>query len=194
MDTVRGNNWGWRSMRAPVSAKETALADYGPARLTAELEAKMVCVSPATAIVIRGFGLDAANEQVDALTFSGWCFKTIEGSTSPGQILWRGTAILGASAWATAGIPHTRRPGRGGWNEEQWLEVDTWTAPTYNYIKAQHLNSTDETSCMILPTLGYTHILAEICEDTSFTVAQFGLVWRPLGYDNGVLIPTLGSD
>ena len=133
----------------------------------------MVNIHPATVIIIRGFGTDASDKQASEIRISGWMDEDDPGS---GQLLWTGAAILGNNQWAAAGVPTLSKLKR--WTSAQYFEVDTWT-PGTDYVGCAEIASSDKHSALIVPTLGYTNILAEIGGGT-FTVAALGLVWRPL--------------
>lgn len=161
----------WRTWRSQVAAADTQLSDYKPADLTAAVRAaKMIGVHPASVIGIRFFGTDAANEAA-GVVISGWMDPGKPGGSGIGHRLWDGDVILGSFKPDVAPVEDKK------WDASGYFEVDTITAAT-DWVGARELVSTNISSMLILPTLGYTHLLLEFV--TTFSVAEIGAIWRPL--------------
>ena len=171
----------WQTVRV-VTAADTALTDYKPDDITAAVKLKMISVYPANAILLRGFGQDTA-DQVSGLKISGWMNPLKPNGTGPGYLLWSGVLKLGAFASGWAGIPITD----GKWGASAtWLEVDAWTqtAGSTEQLAGLALQKADSQSCLLLPTLGYTHLLFEFVATLDMT--KVGLIWRPVSYEIGI--------
>lgn len=166
-------NRQWQTARAPVTAADTALTDYIPSELSAAVKLKMFSVYPATGIILRFFGKDAADEVSDVKLTGFMDFGTKNGP-GPGQHLWNGTVTLGAFSWS--GVPITD----GKWGADAtWLEADTIT-DGLDMVGVTEVNSTDLMSMLVVPTLGYTQILIEFV--ATFNVAAIGALWRPVAF------------
>lgn len=182
----------WRTLRAPVTSVETPLTSYKYSEfVTAQAAGKVVAVHPASAILIRFFGTDAANEAADVI-ISGWMSPDVPyrggaKDTGPGHRLWRGLVTLGAKSIATF-VPIPDGP---NWASGTWLEADTISAAAvgdYDMVGDVVLDAVtatdgiaDQESCLILPTLGYTHLLTEVVLGTA---ASLGAIYRPISRGN----------
>lgn len=170
----------WQTLRAPIlaAAKDTAIGPPLPAsKFTAAVRLKCVGVSPAMAIIIRGFGTDADAEAVSPINVYGIMDPNSESGRGmgPAQLLWSGGATLGNTPFAAA---EKVIDGDGKWTAGTWLEVDTW-ADVDDQVGVTYLNSTNKQGAVIIPTVGYTNLFVEIV-GTTFTMASFGMIWRPI--------------
>lgn len=180
---------GWRTLRAPVSSSDTPLTSYKYSEFaTAQDAGKVAGVWPATAVLIRFFGTDDANEAADVI-ISAWMspdqpYRNGTKDTGPGHRLWRGLVTLGAKSIASfVPIPD------GNWSSATWFEADTIDAETagtdYDMVGDVRLDSSmtdgiaDQESCLILPTLGYTHLFMEVVLGTA---ASLGALYRPIAH------------
>lgn len=183
----------WRTLRPPVSsaAADTPLTDYKPSDVTNAVFDKMASVHPATAILIRAFG-QGSNDGTVLLRLSGWMHPRLNKQVAatinagPGQRLLQGTVILGNKPWTGTPI------GDGKWDNGTWREVDTWPLPLtavtdsavnlgYPIDAVRDADLADKETCLLLPTLGYTHILAEISGHAA-GATTLGLLYRPIRY------------
>jgi len=174
----------WQTGRAPVTVSDTPLTDYKPADLTAALQAagKLSSIFPATAVMIRVLGTDAANEAADIIV-SG--FMGLGGTfDGPGHRLYRGLITLGAKSISSY-VPLDD----GKWQSGTFLEADTFDhtgAGDYQMSTPTRLDSSitdgipDQEACLLLPTLGYTHLLFEVVLGTA---ASIGIIYRPITFE-----------
>jgi len=188
----------WQTARILLAgAEDTLLADYKPEDLSDVVKAKMIGIAPATAIMMRGFGQNAANETCK-VTISGWMNPGKKKTAGPGYRLVDFTAVLGNHSASM--IPLL--DGKWGATAATWFEVDTWTivrdhvgrqaedgAGAYEVIgpviidSAGDNHAADTESCILIPTLGYTHLLVELSGKDGTTGVEsmaFGLIWRPI--------------
>jgi len=179
----------WQTARAPITTEDTFLTDYKPADFTAAVQAKSISVHPATAVFLRVFGRDANEDSVE-LIISGWMDPNSEKGPGPGHRLWRGLVELGSKSWT--GVPL----GDGKWDSKTWQEADTYdfeASLNYDMCGCSALDSvnasgdpvTNKEAGLIIPTLGYTHLLLEIGDmnDTGEMV-ECGILWRQIDFSN----------
>jgi hypothetical protein len=172
----------WQTARAGVVAVDTPLTNYKPADLTAAVRAKMFSIHPATAILLRAFGIGSNNDS-GSFILSGWMKPDkprIGGvqSCGPGHRLFRGAFILGNKSLG-GGLPSEDKK----WLAGTYLEVDTFDPALgsgYNPVGATRLEQADQESVLLVPTLGYTDILIEVPSLTLVgSVTNIGFLWRP---------------
>ncbi len=191
----------WQTARV-ITTEDTLLTDYKPADVTAAVFAKMISVHPATAIMLRVLGKDTDNDSAE-LVISGWMAKEEPKGVGPGHRLWRGKIQLGSKSWA--GVPLDD----GMWGASAtWFEVDIWddttSAADYDMVEATVLgfdavapSSTrlsdpiaNQESCLLLPTLGYSHLLLEIRDiGGAGEMTEIGLLWRPVDFERVRVVP-----
>lgn len=173
----------WQTARVITSAatEDTLLTDYKPSDVTTlDASGKMISVHPATAVMLRAWGTNTDNDTC-TLTVSGWFRQPSQGGSnlfSPGQRLWKGTLTLGAKSMAST-IPIED----GKWPSATWFEVDTWTA-TSDPTGATSIATADHASVLLLPTLGYSHLMFEITDKdgTSTEMSTVGIAWYPIRF------------
>lgn len=157
----------WQPWREVVStALDTVLTDYKPADLTAAVRAKMLAVKPSTVIALRAWGVGADGNDF-TLTLSGWMDPKVE--PGAGHRFFSNNVLLGAKVMAGAVVLHDPRPGFPG-TSAVWREADDWVAtPTYNDFNCVDIEGASTHAILLVPTLGYTHLLAEISAMTTMT-------------------------
>lgn len=167
------DGWGqWQTLRGRTTASDTLLTSYSRSEGQTNA-ARLISVRPASGIIIRAFGQDAAAE-VATLTISGWMEPSTQSNRScgPGHRLWVGTATLDGQSRAEPPIVDGVN-----WPAGTYLE-GVFAATTYDALGAEEITSgSGRDMGLLLPTLGYTRILAEI---TLTTAASVGLIWRPV--------------
>lgn len=190
MNTTQGFQQ-WQTMRY-VTAEDTALTDYKPADVTATVKGKMTSVHPATVIAVRFLGKGDENDTAIVL-FSGWMHPDRTHGPGPGHRFYKATVIMGSKSWA--GIPLTD----GAWGASAtWREADTITS-SVDHTGAQELVTANQESILLLPTLGYSHLLLEVLDIgvEATEVTTLGVMWRPFicgeGTMGGVLQPVLAA-
>lgn len=171
----------WQTARVSLAAAaDTLLTDYKPSDITATIrDQKMISIHPATAVMLRAWG-KAANNASAIVTISGWFSQPQSGSGqlfSPGHKLWAGTLSLGARSMAST-IPIED----GKWGAAAtWFEVDTWTA-TADPVGATSILTADHGGVLLLPTLGYSHLLFEFSDDAGTDMTALGIAWYPIRF------------
>lgn len=173
--TVQGTRQ-WQTARV-VAEEDELLTDYKPADLTAAVLAKGIRVKPATAIMVRAIGKDTDGDTA-VLHVTGFMDPS-KLNCGPGQRLWIGTITLGARSIATF-IPLND----GKWGAAAtWFEADTW-ASTTDSAGATEIVTTDQESCLLLPTLGYDFLLFEVRDIGGVgEMTEIGFIWRPIAYE-----------
>jgi hypothetical protein len=180
----------WQNARAPlaVASNDTPLTNYEQADLVDAVQKKMIGVDPYSTIMVRVFGTDAANETGDIIV-SGWMHPFTQTGANFGHRLARMLVTLGSKGVAK---PPTNLPdGAGGkWaaSGTTYLEADTYATGgggDYDMVGVKILDSAltatgiaNQEACVIIPTLGYSHLLFEIVSNTA---ASLGIIWRPIG-------------
>lgn len=167
----------WQTWRI-VASDDTLLTDYKPADLTAAVKAKTIGVYPATAIIVRAFGKDTDNDSA-TVVISGWMDVGLKKGGGPGQRLWRGQLLCGSKSFSHAPLND------GKWGAAAtWFDVDTWNEGAtsgYDLAGASRLEIANQECALILPTLGYTHLLVEVTDlDGANEMTEIGFVWRPV--------------
>lgn len=172
----------WQTARAGITAVDTLLINYKPADVSAAVRGKMFSVHPATAILLRGFGVGSSNDS-GSFIVSGWMKMDrprVGGAQScgPGHRLFRGAFILGAKSLA-GDLPSEDKK----WPAGTYLEIDTFDPALgsgYNPVGATRIEQADQESVLLIPTLGYTDILIEIPSLTLVGApTKIGFLWRP---------------
>lgn len=173
----------WQTARVVDDATEdTILTAYKPSDITATIKnTKMISIHPATAIMLRAWGKDTDNDTA-TVTISGWFHQPQSGSSqifSPGHVLWKGTVTLGARSMSST-IPIED----GKWGAAAtWFEVDTWTSSA-DPVGATAILTADHGGVLLLPTLGYTHLLFEFTnkDGTGTEMSALGIAWYPIRF------------
>jgi len=175
----------WQTARAGVIVADTPLTYYNTAEMTAAVRAKMFSIHPATAILLRGFGIGpTASDDAASIIISGWMKPDkprIGGLSScgPGHRLWKGYTILGSKT-LNGSLPSEDKK----WLAGTYKEVDTFDPAAgsgYNPVGATRLEVTNQEAVLLLPTLGYTDILIEVASLFVGTalMTNIGFLWRP---------------
>lgn len=184
----------WQTARAPITTEDTPLTDYKPSDFTDAVQQKSISVHPATAVILRVLGKDADNDTI-VLIVSGWMDPNSEKGPGPGHRLWRGEVKLGSKSWADVPL------GDGKWVTGTWQEADTYDfftdAADYDMVGATVLDAVqapdliiNQEACLILPTLGYSHLLLEILNmNAAGEMTEVGILWRQLDFANLNLNP-----
>ena len=173
----------WQTWRL-VSTDDTFLTDYKAADVTDAVKKKMIGIYPATAIIIRAFGKDT-NADDATVVISAWMDISKPKGGGPGHRLWRGSLICGSKSYSHAPL------GDGKWGSaDTWFDVDTFNvaaAGGYDMAGATRLDSVfvggtaDQESVLLLPTLGYTHLLIEVIDlGGAAEMTEIGFIWRPI--------------
>lgn len=159
----------WRDVEVHFSEgdPDIQLTDYVPSDLSPEVRAKMLAVTPGNMLAIRGWGVGVDNSSAEVV-ISGWMDP--EKDAGPGQILWWGVIFLGAFLFSTERALYAGPLPTSLTVPRTWREVDCWdetAGGVADYFDAVNLvqinNTTGGGQCVVLfPTLGYTHLLAEI--------------------------------
>ncbi len=183
----------WQNARAPTDSSDTPLTNYEQADLVTAVKNKMIGVKPYSAVMLRAFGTNAGNEAADVIV-SGWMHPFTQTGANFGHRLVRMLVTLGGKNVAK---PPSNLPDAAGkkWaaSGTAYFEADTFdpsAANDYDMVGITRLDTSmtdgivDQEAAVIVPTLGYTHLLIEIVLGTA---ASMGLVWRPVGKD-GVII------
>lgn len=164
----------WQTARASIVAADTPLTNYKPTDLTDAVRAKMFGIHPATAILLRAFGVGAATNSA-TIIISGWMRPGGKFGSGPGHRLWRGNVVLGSKSLAGE-LPNNDKK----WLAGTYLEASDWD-PTlgsgYDPTVATEVAVANQEAVLLLPTLGYTDILIEAAALTTLT--NIGLLWRP---------------
>ena len=134
---------------------------------------------PWSAVTLMGLGRDAALE-IATVDVIGWMdSKTVSGN-GPGIPLVKISFTLGTEA-ITAEAPISD----GKWNAAStWLRAKT-AVLSDNLCNAATLTTgggVDGDILVVVPTVGFTHLWLEIGV-TTFTTAEFGVLWRPCSLD-----------
>lgn len=171
----------WQTMRVVLStALDTVLADKRPGDLTAAFLAKMTPVAPATAVLIQPLVL-GDDLGTFALTIYGFMNPAKKGGSGPILELWRDIVTAGGRVWGTVDVPMND----GRWGAAAAWRICDWagTAAFVSDFGSSHVRlKADQDGVLMLPTLGYTHLLAVITVMTNVT--KVGLLWRPISLGN----------
>jgi hypothetical protein len=127
------------------------------------------------------FGKDAENETA-VIEFVGYMTPTGAGSkygSGPGQVLWLGQIVLGANAASVIPLSDDK------WGATAtWYEVDTFDIAGFggghNAANAVVLGAGGQAT-LILPTLGYSHIVCmngHMDGSTGVQMAELGIIYR----------------
>jgi hypothetical protein len=179
----------WQLWREAAS-EDTLLTEYVPADLSAAVRAKMINVKSTPMIGVRFFGLGAENAACEVL-ISGWMDRDKPGM---GQRLCNLTITLGAKVFTA-----DQQLASGG-SEEKWREADT-IAIVANYgvgpnDVAPYIvgDSASLQNMIILPTFGYSQLLAEIRNlDGDGEPTDMAIIWRPMPQNAIVFTETFGK-
>ena len=173
----------WQTGRIVTSA-DTYTTNLGPDNFD-NLTGKMIGIHPATAIALLFIGQDAADE-VFGIQISGYCDPKNTGP-GPGVRLYKADCTLGASTFSDIPLDDKK------WGASAtWLFTDTIdTTGGYNENSTQLIgtNGADRETMLLVPTLGFTHILVEIgnTSGAAFTTAKVGFMWRETIRGVGIL-------
>lgn len=161
--------------------EDTLLTDYKPSDISAAEKAKMISVHPATAVFLRFFGKDTAND-TGKIYISGWMPPDAEKGPGPGHRLWSATLTLGAKTWSEAPLSDSK------WDGGPWFEVDT-IVDIADAVGTTIYAVADQENGVIVPTLGYTHLLFHARDITGggTEMTEIGILWRPIGFDEVAL-------
>lgn len=171
-----------------AGVEDTPLTEYDVAEFTISVAERCVQASPITAILLRAFGTDAQNETA-SLMISGFMAAPTEKRNNPGPgfRLWSGVLTTGNRQYTTR--PHPKFEALSG--GAKWFEVDTWdTTAGFTRVTTQELGAADNEKILVLPTLGFTHILFELFNKDGVTgseMSRCGILWRPAILDEVVL-------
>lgn len=170
----------WQTARAPVTSDDTLLTDYKPADAAAAL-VRMIAVHPATAIALRVLGKDTDGDDA-TLTISGWMDPGRSGQ-GPGQRIYTAVVTLGSKSWS--GIPLDDH-NRWGAAAATWFEADTFTAVTdHDPMSIPVIEIPNKEACLLIPTLGYTHLLLEITDLGGVgEMTECGLIYRQIDFES----------
>lgn len=186
----------WQTARAPTAVSDTPLTEYHNNDLVTAVKNKMISVKPYSAIMLRAFGTNAANEDADVIV-SGWMHPATQTGANFGHRLVRMRVTLGSKGVARA--PSDLPDATGAkWaaSGTTYLEADTYDPATadYDMVGITRLDSSmtngiaNQEAAVIIPTLAYTHLLFEIVLSGGIVTANsMGLIWRAIGRD-GVII------
>lgn len=168
----------WQTWRI-AATEDTLLTDYKPADITTvAVKKKMIGVYPASAIIIKAFGKDTDGDSA-TVVISGWMDQGRAKGGGPGQRLWRGQLLCGSKSFSHIPL------GDEHWGAAAtWFDVDTWdegAASGYDIAGASRLEVANQECALILPTLGYTHLLLEVRDlDSANEMTEIGFIWRPV--------------
>ncbi len=133
----------WRLWRQWVGgAAEDTIGSYGP---DDKPTTGLIGVGGCRAIALRIFGKDADNE-TGTITIIGW------NNNGPGQVLWQGQVILGATVFDEKVIPGTVVAAGN------WFEVDTYDSSGGSNACGAQVFDGGAQALLMVPTLGYTDL------------------------------------
>jgi hypothetical protein len=174
----------WQTWRVGTETDGALLTDYKPSDLNATYLSRMISIHPGTVIALRAMGLGGDGHGIQ-IVISGWMnpHRRQRGqlSSGPGQRLWRGNLLLGATVWGAADVPFFDRP--TDWPSGVYREVNNWNSGSgggYDYPGVTKIGTGSAHLMVLLPTLGYTHLLMEFTgpADAVTIATRLGVVWR----------------
>lgn len=170
----------WQTARAPITSDDTFLTDYKPADAAGAL-ARMISVHPATGVALRILGKDTDADDA-TIAISGWMAPDRTG-TGPGQRLWEGVVTLGSKSWS--GIPLDDHD-KWGAAAATWFEVDTYTLTAdHDPMSIPIIEIPNKEACILVPTLGYTHLLLEIKDLGGVgEMTECGIIYRQVDFES----------
>jgi len=175
---TRWNPWRY------ATASDTLLTSWEPSAFPAYVAGKppdlgldtsgtIIVVKHATAIMVRVFGTDAADEDAQ-IVISGWM------ENGPGELLVDVTPVLGAHTWSSEKLINPEY--RNNWPATGAVyEADTYTINKNAACAHSDRSAADETGHLIIDTMQYRYLMAEIKLDGgSNAAASMGLIWREM--------------